>query len=279
MGIRRLSFTERRRRRLAKKVDRLDRLETRNTITEPISVTGLAINAMGGAVSLGFILPNQASNVLNGLRRPAGVAKQAGRPGDDPDRIPRQSAEAHTRPRDSTTNRCGWRLVRSRAGRHAAEARVHRPGERLADLEHRPGNRRCPWYRRPGTVQGSRRRGRPAAARRIERLGTGPGVSQGSDHPAHPAGIHACGQHRGRRLGCTARGGGECEQLGNGGRLGQYRRRGASNVSLIHAAAETSSGPGGQTGPGTGGLTFTPDGGPGSTSSGGAPLPGSTLIR
>ena len=37
MGFRRLSFTERRRRRLAKKVDRLDRLETRNTITEPIS--------------------------------------------------------------------------------------------------------------------------------------------------------------------------------------------------------------------------------------------------
>ena len=112
MSFRRLSFTERRRRRLAKKVDRLDRLETRNTITEPISVTGLAINAIRGAVQLGFILPNQASNALSGLRLPADVAKQAGRAGEQPDRIPRQSAQADTRPRDSTTRRRGRRLIR-----------------------------------------------------------------------------------------------------------------------------------------------------------------------
>ena len=50
------SFTEARRRRLGKKVDRLERLETRNTITEPISITSLAVSAMKGAASLGFIL-------------------------------------------------------------------------------------------------------------------------------------------------------------------------------------------------------------------------------
>ncbi len=74
-----MGFPERRRRRLATKVDRLDRLETRNTITEPISVTGLAVSAMRGAAGLGLILPNQASNALSGLVLPADVAKQAGR--------------------------------------------------------------------------------------------------------------------------------------------------------------------------------------------------------
>ena len=49
MSFRRLrfSFTEYRRRRLAKKVDRLDRLESRTTITEPMSFTGLA-SALSG---------------------------------------------------------------------------------------------------------------------------------------------------------------------------------------------------------------------------------------
>ena len=42
----RLSFGERRRRILARKVDQLDRLETRNTITEPISVLGLSLTSL-----------------------------------------------------------------------------------------------------------------------------------------------------------------------------------------------------------------------------------------
>ncbi len=67
MNIVRPSFTSDRRRKLAKKVDRLERLETRNTITEPISVMSLAVTAMRGAERLGFILPYQASNALSGL--------------------------------------------------------------------------------------------------------------------------------------------------------------------------------------------------------------------
>ncbi len=43
----RLSFTERRRRRLALKVDRLDRLESRNAVT-PIGATALGLGAIGG---------------------------------------------------------------------------------------------------------------------------------------------------------------------------------------------------------------------------------------
>ena len=88
MSFGRLSFTERRRRRLAMKVDRLDRLETRNTITEPISVMGLAIDRWGEPFA-GFILPNQASNTLSGLRLPTDVAKRVVRAGDHPVRVSR----------------------------------------------------------------------------------------------------------------------------------------------------------------------------------------------
>jgi hypothetical protein len=43
----RLSFTERRRRGLALKVDRLDRLETRSTVT-PIGAAALGLGVLGG---------------------------------------------------------------------------------------------------------------------------------------------------------------------------------------------------------------------------------------
>ena len=52
----RLSFTERRRRKLALKVEVFNRrLETRNTITEPISVLGLATGAFRGLAQLGIM--------------------------------------------------------------------------------------------------------------------------------------------------------------------------------------------------------------------------------
>lgn len=52
---RRLSFTDKRRRKLTVKAQ-VDRLETRNTITEPISVIGLASGALGGLARLGLIV-------------------------------------------------------------------------------------------------------------------------------------------------------------------------------------------------------------------------------
>jgi hypothetical protein len=72
MGFR-LSFTESRR-RLAKQVDRLDRLESRTTITEPISFTGLSITALRCLAQLGVTYPNGATS---GLVRPAGAARQS----------------------------------------------------------------------------------------------------------------------------------------------------------------------------------------------------------
>jgi hypothetical protein len=64
-----LSFTERRRRKLARKVDHLDRLESRNTITEPISFTGLSISALRSMVQLGIMHPYGASNAPSTLAR------------------------------------------------------------------------------------------------------------------------------------------------------------------------------------------------------------------
>ena len=55
MSRRRLSFTEKRRARLAKNVAQLDKLETRNTITEPISVLGLSVSAFRGLAQLGLV--------------------------------------------------------------------------------------------------------------------------------------------------------------------------------------------------------------------------------
>ena len=62
MGYLRLSFTERRRAALRKKF-LLDRLETKNTITEPISVTGLSISALRGLAQLGIMSVGGGNNV------------------------------------------------------------------------------------------------------------------------------------------------------------------------------------------------------------------------
>jgi hypothetical protein len=48
----RLSFTERRRRKLALKVDRLDRLEGRNAVT-PIGAAALGLGVIGGMHAMG----------------------------------------------------------------------------------------------------------------------------------------------------------------------------------------------------------------------------------
>ncbi len=74
---RRLSFTEDRRRKLRRQMELL-RLESRTTITEPISFTGLAVSWMRGVVGqLGLISPFMGSNALSGLGRQVQKANQA----------------------------------------------------------------------------------------------------------------------------------------------------------------------------------------------------------
>jgi YD repeat-containing protein len=62
----RQSYTNKRRAQLKRKFDLLDRLENRNTITEPISVLGLSMTASRGLVQLGIMSPTAASNALHG---------------------------------------------------------------------------------------------------------------------------------------------------------------------------------------------------------------------
>jgi hypothetical protein len=77
MSSRRLSFTERRRNRLALKFGRLDRLETRNTMTEPISITALSLGAFKGLAQFGVMHADGGKSELLGLTQMAQQARQA----------------------------------------------------------------------------------------------------------------------------------------------------------------------------------------------------------
>jgi RHS repeat-associated protein len=69
------SFTEKRRMRLRKAVDRVEKLETRNTITEPVSVTALSIGALRGLYQLGLVEVHGGGEALKTLE----IARQAAR--------------------------------------------------------------------------------------------------------------------------------------------------------------------------------------------------------
>ena len=74
--IRSLSYTERRRARLALKFGRLDQLETRNTITEPISVTALSLTALRGLAQLGIMQADGGNGDVLARARAAQWARQ-----------------------------------------------------------------------------------------------------------------------------------------------------------------------------------------------------------
>ena len=79
MGYLRLSFTERRRASLARKFDQLCRLENRNTITEPISVTGLSISALRGLAQLGIMSVAGGNNSIRLAASSAAARNATGR--------------------------------------------------------------------------------------------------------------------------------------------------------------------------------------------------------
>jgi YD repeat-containing protein len=75
MGCHRISFTERRRRRLALKFDTLLSLETRNTITEPISPAALTISALRSLAQLGLVQIHGGSDALEALQTMSEAAR------------------------------------------------------------------------------------------------------------------------------------------------------------------------------------------------------------
>ena len=74
----RVSFTEKRRARLRKAVDRIDQLESRTTITEPISFTGLSVSALRGLAQLGIAQVQGGSAALDQLAAASRAARQRG---------------------------------------------------------------------------------------------------------------------------------------------------------------------------------------------------------
>ena len=75
---RHVSFTEKRRARLRKAVDRIERLEPRTTITEPISVTALSVGTLGGLAQLGLVQVHGGSDALDRLAAASRAAQKRG---------------------------------------------------------------------------------------------------------------------------------------------------------------------------------------------------------
>ncbi len=73
-----ISFTEKRRARLRKAVDRIERLEPRTTITEPISITGLSVSALRGLAQLGVMQVHGGSDALDRLAAARRAAQERG---------------------------------------------------------------------------------------------------------------------------------------------------------------------------------------------------------
>ena len=92
MSRRRLSFTERRRRALALKSAHLDKLETRNTITEPISVAGLSVTAFRGLAQMGIMTADGGNGEALRLALAAHRAKEAQSHGGHPAAVSRPGA-------------------------------------------------------------------------------------------------------------------------------------------------------------------------------------------
>jgi hypothetical protein len=76
MSRRRLSFTEKRRVRVRMQVDRLKRLESKQTITERSSVPGLSTTAFRGLTLIGIMQSDGGGCALVAMKRSAKQAKR-----------------------------------------------------------------------------------------------------------------------------------------------------------------------------------------------------------
>ena len=76
MSRHRISFTEKRRRKLARKSS-LERLELRNTMTEPISVAALSVSAMRGLAQMGIMSADGGNGAALRIAQAAQQAKEA----------------------------------------------------------------------------------------------------------------------------------------------------------------------------------------------------------
>jgi hypothetical protein len=279
MSFRRLhlSFTERRRRRLAKKVDRLDRLESRTTITEPISFTGLAISALRGIVQLGLMSPFGASNAPNPLARAGETAKTAGRVGPKPYALPAnllKSIDAiavdHVAGSGSTGTASSSSSAANHAGSDASNDWLTLNAKPIGNQADSDGIS-TPWHpaKGPGGGPAQAPRGGTSASRGTQN--TARGAITPLRLPASTPAASAGGGASAALLAAVAGASGTGAQTASPGVGGALP---VPKISLVHAGAGAASGAGNQ---GGGGVTISADADPGPTPSGGStPLPGST---
>jgi RHS repeat-associated protein len=276
----RLSFTERRRRRLAKNVDRLDRLESRTTITEPISITGLSISALRGLVQLGIMHPYGGSNALSGLFRPAAAVGQAGRAPRNPVVIQRDLLKPI--PELQSQQVAGLAGGSGAAARPAESAKAASDAATNDWLTFKTGSQAestgshgisDPWHPAKGTA------GAAAQAPRGGSSASGPAspTTRGAITPltlpqSTPAASNAGGASAALLAAVAGVGGAGSPQAATGlipaAGVGSGVSRG--DAASAHVAAQAT-----RSGPGTGGVALSQVGNPGANSLRGA-LPGPT---
>ena len=120
----RLSFTEHRRRRLALKVDRLDRMEKRSTVT-PFSAFSLAAGAFQGLAQVGLMQGN--GNAQGGPVLPGAETQRAGtQPQASGSQAREQSSDLlpiRVAPARRTAAAAGRRSLRTRPARQGSRSR------------------------------------------------------------------------------------------------------------------------------------------------------------
>ena len=272
MGFPRLSFTERRRRTLAKKSDRLDQLEPRTTMTEPISFTGLSITAISSVVRLGIVTPFETSNAPNPLGRAKAIAKQTGQTASNSLAVTRTLLKPLPDVFIAADTGSNAGAAGSAVATGVREAPPTDTANDWLTLNTPPSQDDAhgistPW--RPTKQEG----GGPTIAPRggvtvpSANASAGRGAITPLRLPSSPAAASNAGGASAALLAAVA--GSESASPGGAGGAAA-----ASNVALAHAGTGSSSGQGST--PGQGG-TITPDGsGPTTGGSGGSALPGST---
>jgi RHS repeat-associated protein len=278
MGLFRLhlSFTERRHRKLAKKVDQLDKLESRTTITEPLSFTGLALSSISGLLRFGFMYPDGSNHALNALSRAKDAAEKSGVSSPKPYTLPAKLLKSIDALAVGQIAGTGGTSTAGASGTSAHPSSSDASTDWLTltpkmTADNGTGGISKPWHpaKQPGGGPMQAPRGGSNAS------GSGSAAARGAITPLRlppsTAAAASSGGASAALLAALAN-----ASAGTGTQIASPGVGGAPatpKISLIRAGAGTASG---SNNPG-GGITITPAADPGpSSSGGGTPAPGST---
>ena len=249
----------------------------RTQITEPISLVGLATNALRNLIALGFMYPDGANRALNMLAPAKDAAKKAGGSGRPPYALPAKLLKSI----DAVAiGQIAWAGGSSAAERSGAVGR-HSGSEASTDwltLSAKPAADQGgegiskPWHaaKGPGGGPAQAPRGGASASRGTQNAARG--TITPLRLPASTPAASAGGGASAALLAAVAGASGAGTQVASPGAGGVAP---VPTISLVHAGAGAASGEGNQGG--GGGVTLSPATDPGPTASGGStPPPGST---